>query len=156
MKAHQCHVIESGSRTQNTANLKEDLYYTKMTCTMSLVAAVFMAHVVSVSSSEQNIDPNVVKVANFAIEFHNHMTNYPYAYKVVEILSNSAQIYPPARVKYSIEVRAAQTTCRNTGSVDLEDCSVAANAQMMICSFVVLAVPGENTVPEYVLSQHCV
>lgn len=47
---------------------------------------------VSVSSLEQNVDPNVVKAANFAMEFHNHMTNYPFAYKVVEILSDSAEV----------------------------------------------------------------
>lgn len=63
-----------------------------MTSTLSLIAAVFIAHIVSLSSSQQNIDPNVVKAANFAIEFHNRMTNYPYAYKVVDILSNSAQV----------------------------------------------------------------
>ncbi|XP_060796842.1 cystatin-POGU1 isoform X2 [Neoarius graeffei] len=126
-----------------------------MTYTLSIIAAVFVAHIVSLSSSQQNVDPNVIKAANFAMEFHNRMTNYPYAYKVVEILSNSAQIYPPTRVKYSIKVRAAETTCRNDGSANPEDCSVAANAQTMICSFVVLAVPGENSLPEYVLSQHC-
>ncbi|XP_060721474.1 uncharacterized protein zgc:194981 [Tachysurus vachellii] len=126
-----------------------------MTFRLGLVAAVIVAQIVSASSSTQNLDPNVVKAANFAIEFHNRMTNCAYAYKVVEILSYSAQIYPPARVKYSIEVRAAQTTCRNDGSMNPEDCKVAADAQTMICSFVVLAVPGENPVPEYVLSQQC-
>ncbi|KAF4082874.1 hypothetical protein AMELA_G00133470 [Ameiurus melas] len=126
-----------------------------MTYTLSLVAAVFVAHVVSVSSSGQNVDPNVVRAADFAIRFHNRMANYPYAYKVVDILSDSAEIYPPARVKYTIEAQAAQTTCRNNGRMNLEDCSVAANAQTMICNFVVLAVPGANTVPQNVLSQLC-
>ncbi|XP_046714185.1 cystatin-F [Silurus meridionalis] len=123
---------------------------------VSLIAAVLVAHIMSVSCSEETINPDVVKAANFAIEFHNRMTNYPYAYKVVDILSNSVQIYPPSRVKFSIKVRAAQTTCRNNGSMNLEDCSIKANAQMMICIFDVLAVPGENVVPEYVLLQHCV
>ncbi|XP_047666316.1 uncharacterized protein zgc:194981 [Tachysurus fulvidraco] len=126
-----------------------------MTFRLGLIAAFIVAQIVSASSSTQTLDPNVVKAANFAIEFHNRMTNCAYAYKVVEILSYSAQIYPPARVKYSIEVRAAQTACRNDGSVNPEDCDVVADAQTMICSFVVLAVPGENTVPEYVLSQQC-
>ncbi|KAG7327221.1 hypothetical protein KOW79_008827 [Hemibagrus wyckioides] len=126
-----------------------------MTPTLSLIGAVFVAHIVCVSSSTETLDPNLVKAANFAIEYHNRMMNYPYAYKVVEILSNSAQIYPPARVKYSIEVQAAQTTCRNDGGVNLEDCSVAANAQTMICKFVVLSVPGEIDVSQYVLLQQC-
>lgn len=126
-----------------------------MASTLSLAAAVLVAHIVSVSSSAQTLDPNVVQVANFAIEFHNRMTNYPYAYKVAEILSHTAQLYPPARVKFSLEVRAAQTTCRNSGSVNLQDCSIAANAKMMSCSFVVLAVPGQDTVPKSVLSQQC-
>ncbi|KAI5101388.1 hypothetical protein C0J45_8591 [Silurus meridionalis] len=85
---------------------------------VNLIAAVLVAHIMSVSCSEETINPDVVKAANFAIEFHNRMTNYPYAYKVVDILSNSVQ--------------------------------------MMICIFDVLAVPGENVVPEYVLLQHCV
>lgn len=63
-----------------------------MTYTLSLMAAVCVAHIASVSSSHQNLDPDVVRAANFAIELHNRMTNYPYAYKVVEILSNSAQV----------------------------------------------------------------
>lgn len=63
-----------------------------MTYTLSLIVAVFVAHLLSVSSSEQNIDPDVVKAADFAIQFHNRMTNYPYAYKVVEILSNAVQV----------------------------------------------------------------
>lgn len=64
-----------------------------MSYTLSLVAALFVAHVVSVSSgTEQNVDPNVAKVANFAMEFHNGMANYPYAYKVVKILSDSVQV----------------------------------------------------------------
>ncbi|KAK3562062.1 hypothetical protein QTP86_026879, partial [Hemibagrus guttatus] len=100
-----------------------------MTSTLSLVVAIFVAHIVCVSSSTETLDPNLVRAANFAIEYQNRMMNSPYAYKVVEILTNSAQIYPPARVKYSIEVRAAETTCRNDVGVNLEHCSVAANAQ---------------------------
>lgn len=127
-----------------------------MASVWSFAAAVLVAHIVFVSSTTQTLDPNVVKAADFAIERYNRMTNSPFAYKVVEILSHSAQIYPPAWVKFSVEVRAAQTTCINSGSVNLQDCSVAANAKMISCSFVVLAVPGQETVPESVLSQKCV
>ncbi|XP_053368444.1 cystatin-F [Clarias gariepinus] len=126
-----------------------------MTYTLSLAAALFVAFIVSASSSEPTVDPNVVKAANFAIESRNRMTNSIYLYKVVDILSNSAEIIPPAHVKYTLQVRAAQTNCRNNGSMNPEDCSVADNAQVMICDFVVLAVPGDNTVPQSLLSQDC-
>ncbi|XP_062869442.1 cystatin-1 [Trichomycterus rosablanca] len=126
-----------------------------MTSILRFIFTVVVAHIVSVSSSAQNINPDVVKVANFAIIEHNRMSSYAYALKVVDILSDSAQIVPPLGVKYSIEVRVAPTTCRNNGSVNLEDCSVMANAQMMICNFVVMAVPGENTLPKHLLSQQC-
>ncbi|GAA6091669.1 uncharacterized protein zgc:194981 [Tachysurus ichikawai] len=63
-----------------------------MTFRLGFVAAVIVAQIVSASSSTQTLDPNVVKSANFAIEFHNRMTNCAYAYKVVEILSYSAQL----------------------------------------------------------------
>ncbi|TTA54955.1 Tudor domain-containing protein 3 [Bagarius yarrelli] len=65
-----------------------------MASMLSFTAAVLVAQMclMSVSSSTQTLDPNVVKAADFAIEFHNRMTNYPYAYKVVEILSHSAQL----------------------------------------------------------------
>ncbi|KAF5892492.1 uncharacterized protein DAT39_017801 [Clarias magur] len=105
-----------------------------MTYTLSLAAALFVAFIVSVSSSEPAVDPNVVKAANFAIESRNRMTNCIYLYKVVDILSHSAEMIPPAYVKYTIQVRAAQTTCRNNGSMNPEDCSVADNAQARDCA----------------------
>ncbi|XP_036443098.1 uncharacterized protein zgc:194981 [Colossoma macropomum] len=126
-----------------------------MTCTLKLFAVVFVSCVVSGSSSAEKTNPSVVKVANIAIDFHNRRSNYIYAYKVVDILSESVQLYPPTWVKYSIKAQVAQTNCINDGKVSLEDCSLRTNAQTMACSFVVLAVPGENTIPSHVLSDSC-
>ncbi|KAI4902222.1 hypothetical protein NFI96_025306 [Prochilodus magdalenae] len=136
-------------------NQGEDLFSSRMAGTVSLLAAVLMAFVVSRSGSAQEVNPTVVKVANFAIDVHNHRSSYAYAYKVVDILAESAELYPPTWVKYSIEVRVAQTNCSNSEKVSLEDCCLRTDAQTMICNFVVLAVPGENTVPSHLLSDRC-
>ncbi|KAG9267050.1 uncharacterized protein zgc:194981 [Astyanax mexicanus] len=131
-----------------------------MAFTLSLLAAVLMSSVVSGSSSTQDPvvvhDPTVAKVVSFAIDSHNRMCNCASAFKVVDIMSDSAELYPPTWVKYTLKLRVAETNCRNDGKVSLEDCSLKTNAQTMICSFVVLAVPGENTVPSRLLSDHCV
>ncbi|XP_072516597.1 cystatin-POGU1 [Salminus brasiliensis] len=120
-----------------------------MTYTRILLAAVVMASVWSGSSL------NVEEVANFAIDSHNRMSNSAFAYKVVKVMSERAELYPPTWVKFSLEVRVAETNCRNDGKAKLEDCNLKTNAQTMICSFVVLAVPGENTVPSHLLSGRC-
>lgn len=72
--------------------ISTDLHLIEMTYTLSLAAALFVAFIVSASSSEPTVDPNVVKAANFAIESRNRMTNSIYLYKVVDILSNSAEV----------------------------------------------------------------
>ncbi|XP_057184584.1 cystatin-F [Triplophysa rosa] len=128
-----------------------DLHAAKMMCILSLLAALCF-----VTGDRSTHNPNVVSVANFAIDFHNRMNNYPYAFKVVNIFSDSAQIYPPARVKYTLEVEAAQTVCRNQANVNLQDCPLQSDAETMICSFVVFAVPGNNTIPKRLLSDQCV
>ncbi|XP_065115370.1 uncharacterized protein [Paramisgurnus dabryanus] len=105
-----------------------------------------------------NLNPNVVNVANFAIDFHNRMNNnYTYAFKVLNILSDTAQLYPPAWVKYTLKVETAETVCKNQDNdVNLTECPLKTNAVTMICSFVVFAVPGNNTIPKRLLSDHCV
>lgn len=104
-----------------------------------------------------NLNPNVVNVANFAVDFHNRMNNYTYAFKVLNILSDTAQLYPPAWVKYTLKVETAETVCKNQDNdVNLTECPLKTNAVTMICSFVVFAVPGNNTIPKRLLSDHCV
>ncbi|KAL7824777.1 hypothetical protein AOLI_G00143810 [Acnodon oligacanthus] len=148
-------LLGTQQRPWSTEKPRKDLCSGKMTCTLRLLAVVFVSCVVSGSSSEKKVNPSVVKAANFAINFHNRRSNYIYAYKVVDILSERVELYPPTRVKYFIEARVAQTNCINDGNVSLEDCSLRTNAQTMVCSFVVLAVPGENTIPSHLLSDRC-
>lgn len=128
-----------------------DLHAARMFFILILLAVVCFG-----TGDSQTQNPNVVSVADFAIDFHNRMNNYPYAFKVVKILSDSAQMYPPARVKYTLEVETAQTICRNQANVNLEDCPLQSDAETMICSFVVFAVPGNNMIPKRLLSDHCV
>lgn len=40
------------------------------------------------------------------------------------------QLYPPARVKYTLQVKAAQTVCENQASVNLTDCALQSNAEV--------------------------
>ncbi|XP_066504423.1 cystatin isoform X2 [Hoplias malabaricus] len=133
----------------------KDLCSGKMTYALTLLTVVFTAHFVFSSSSAPDVNPNILKAANFAIASYNRKSNYPYAYKVVDVLSQSVALYPPTGVKYSMELQVTETNCRNDGNVNLQDCSLRSNAQTMTCSFVVLAVPGENTMPEHLLSDHC-
>ncbi|XP_035388522.1 uncharacterized protein zgc:194981 [Electrophorus electricus] len=126
-----------------------------MTYVLRLFGVVSMAHIMSGRSYAKNVNPDVIKVASFAIHIHNHMSNYPYAYKVVDILSDTAKLCPPARIEYSIAAKVAETTCINNGTIKPEDCSLKTNAQTMICNFVVLALPGRNTVPNRLLSDYC-
>ncbi|KAM3865351.1 cystatin [Diretmus argenteus] len=97
-----------------------------------------------------------IQAANFAIGFRNRLNNYPYAYKVLAILSDTAQIYPPARVKFTMTVKVGQTVCRNEPSVDLDSCRFQDHEHLktMTCDFVVLAVPNSQ-VPSYLLENHC-
>lgn len=123
---------------------------------LPLFASIFSALAVTGDGMTQNYSRNVINVANFAMNFHNRMSSYPYAFKVVDIISDTAQLYPPARVKYMLQIQAAQTVCENQASVNLTDCAVPSNAEIMTCSFTVLAVPGNDYIPKRMLSDHCV
>uniref|UniRef100_A0A667XZI5 Cystatin domain-containing protein n=1 Tax=Myripristis murdjan TaxID=586833 RepID=A0A667XZI5_9TELE len=62
--------------------------------------------------------------ADFAIAVHNRLSGSAFAYKVLAILSDSAQMVPPARVKFSLTVTAARTVCRNEPGVEPKTCSL--------------------------------
>ncbi|XP_051967840.1 cystatin-F [Xyrauchen texanus] len=126
-----------------------------MFCILTIFATIFTAYVVTGDNLTQNYNPNVLNVANYAMDFHNRMSNYPYAFKVVDILSDTAQLYPPARVKYILKIQAAQTICKNQANVNITECPLQTNAESMICSFVVFAVPGNDIIPKRLLSDHC-
>ncbi|XP_055763166.1 uncharacterized protein zgc:194981 [Salvelinus fontinalis] len=98
------------------------------------------------------------EAANFAIDFHNRMDKYAFAYKVVDILSATPQIYPPARVKYTMTVKVGETVCKNEANVNLADCSLqnSLDLKTMICHFVVLEVPHSAfPTPSYLLVDKC-
>ncbi|KAG1950168.1 uncharacterized protein zgc:194981 isoform X2 [Pimephales promelas] len=126
-----------------------------MVCTRILFASIVSALIVS-EVEMRNDDSNVIiSVANFAMNFHNRMSSYPYAFKVVDIISDTTQLYPPARVKYILQIQAGQTVCENQASVNLTHCALQSNPENMTCSFTVLAVPGNDYLPKRVLSDHC-
>lgn len=58
------------------------------------IIATAMAVVSGDSDTSQRYGPDVMKAAEFAIGFHNRMSNYPYAYKVVSVLSDTSQVRP--------------------------------------------------------------
>ncbi|ROI15585.1 Cystatin-8 [Anabarilius grahami] len=126
-----------------------------MVCIWTLFASIFSSLIVSGDLMSQNYNSNVINVANFAMNFHNRMSNYPYAFKVVDIISDTAELYPPARVKYTLQIEAAQTVCENQASVNLADCALQSNAEILNCSFTVIAVPGNDYIPKRMLSDHC-
>lgn len=132
--------------------INRDSQPAKMVCILTLFASIFSAFIVT---GDHN-DHNVINVANFAMDVHNRMSSYPYAFKVVDILSDTAQLYPPARVKYMLQIKAVQTACENHASVNLTDCALQSNAKNMTCSFTVIAVPGNDYIPKHLLSDHCV
>ncbi|XP_043107713.1 uncharacterized protein zgc:194981 [Puntigrus tetrazona] len=123
-----------------------------MLCVLALLALAFFA---SGDDVELNDNHKVIDVANFAMDFHNGLSSYPYAFKVVDILSDAARLYPPSWVKYVLQVKAAQTVCENHAAVNVTDCALQSNAKVMNCSFTVLAVPGNNNIPKRLLSDHC-
>lgn len=63
-----------------------------MLCVLTLFASVFSAFIVSGDSVELNYNHNVMNVANFAMDVHNRMSSYPYGFKVVDVLSDTAQV----------------------------------------------------------------
>ncbi|KAG1950167.1 uncharacterized protein zgc:194981 isoform X1 [Pimephales promelas] len=100
-----------------------------MVCTRILFASIVSALIVS-EVEMRNDDSNVIiSVANFAMNFHNRMSSYPYAFKVVDIISDTTQLYPPARVKYILQIQAGQTVCENQASVNLTHCALQSNPE---------------------------
>uniref|UniRef100_A0A8C2DE69 Cystatin domain-containing protein n=1 Tax=Cyprinus carpio TaxID=7962 RepID=A0A8C2DE69_CYPCA len=136
--------------------INRDSQAADMVCILTLFASVFSAVIVSGDSVELNYIQNVINVANFAMDVHNRMSSYLYAFKVVNIISDTAQLYPPARVKYMLQIQAAQTACENHVSVNLTDCALQSNAEIMTCSFTIIAVPGNDYIPKHLLSDQCV
>ncbi|XP_058648303.1 uncharacterized protein zgc:194981 [Onychostoma macrolepis] len=135
--------------------INRDPQAAEMVCVLTLFASVFSAFIVSGDGVELNYNHNVMNVAKFAMDVHNRMSSSPYAFKVVDILSDTAQLYPPARVKYMLQIQAAQTVCENHASVNVTDCALQSNAEVMTCSFTVIAVPGNDYIPKRLLSDHC-
>uniref|UniRef100_A0A673H0L4 Cystatin domain-containing protein n=1 Tax=Sinocyclocheilus rhinocerous TaxID=307959 RepID=A0A673H0L4_9TELE len=136
--------------------INRDSQPAKMVCILTLFTSIFSAFIVSGDNVKLDYNHNVINVANFAMDVHNRMSSYPYVFKVVDILSDAAQLYPPARVKYTLQIQAAQTVCENHASVNLTDCALQSNAEIMTCSFTVIAVPGNDYIPKHLLSDHCV
>ncbi|KAJ8365167.1 hypothetical protein SKAU_G00139980 [Synaphobranchus kaupii] len=100
-------------------------------------------------------DPGVLKEANYAVSTYNLLNNPAYAYKLISVQSASAQIYPPARVKYSMAVIVGQTVCKNRPDINLADCSLQnSHGKTMTCDFVVLGVPNSEE-PSYLLTDQC-
>lgn len=64
----------------------------EMVCILTLFASVFSAFIVSGHSVMLDYNHNVINVANFAMDVHNRMNSYPYAFKVVDIISDAAQV----------------------------------------------------------------
>ncbi|XP_063061555.1 cystatin [Engraulis encrasicolus] len=131
----------------------------KMSYLRGLLAVVVVATVAAVLGDEmtQLYSPDVVEAAEFAVAFQNRISNYPYAYKLMSILSGTSQIYPPARLKYEMMVKVGETLCKNAGKVNLTDCKLRApNTETMTCQFVVLGVPNAAFPSNsYLLSNKC-
>ncbi|XP_050979311.1 uncharacterized protein zgc:194981 [Labeo rohita] len=136
--------------------INRDSQPAEMVCILTLFASVFSAFIVSGHSVMLDYNHNVINVANFAMDVHNRMNSYPYAFKVVDIISDAAQLYPPARVKYMLQIQAAQTVCENHASVNVTNCALESNGEIMSCSFSVIAVPGNDYIPKHLLSDQCV
>lgn len=64
----------------------------RMFCIQTLFASIASALIVLGDGMTQKYNSNVINVANFAMNFHNRMSSYPYAFKVVDIISDTAQV----------------------------------------------------------------
>lgn len=49
---------------------------------------------------------------------------------VFDVILCLLQLYPPARVKYMLQIEAAQTVCENHASVNVTDCALQSNAEV--------------------------
>ncbi|XP_071371997.1 cystatin [Centroberyx affinis] len=106
------------------------------------------------AGGEKHADSAEIQAADFAVGLHNRLSGDAFAYKVLAILSHAAQIYPPARVKFSLTVKVGQTVCRNEPGVDLTSCRFQEPEKTMTCRFVVLAVPNSQ-IPSSLLEDRC-
>lgn len=62
-----------------------------MVCILTVFACISSALIVT-GHMALNDNRDVVNVANYAMNFHNRMSNYTYAFKVVNIVSDAAQV----------------------------------------------------------------
>ncbi|XP_048842924.1 cystatin-M [Brienomyrus brachyistius] len=125
--------------------------------TVLILAAMMLSLPGPVSSEAVSpSSPEVLRASAYAIRVQNQMNGYPYAFKVTAIQSASAQLYPPARVKYWLRVQAGQTVCKNEPDIEPADCALRSSpdAKMMTCDFVVLMVPYSD-VPSHLLENRC-
>ena len=58
----------------------------------TILRALVLVIAVLAASSEQQYGSDVKEAANFAVEFHNRISNCTYAYKVIAILLNTSQV----------------------------------------------------------------
>ncbi|KAK6300209.1 hypothetical protein J4Q44_G00283070 [Coregonus suidteri] len=150
---------EAAAVARRTAYPHHDLNGTVMTALRTILAALTMIScVLGDNSGQYSYGSDVTEAANFAIDFHNRMSKYAFVYKVINILSATLQIYPPARVKHIMTVKVGQTVCKNEANVNLADCSLqnSLDLKTMICHFVVLEVPHSAfPTPSYLLVDQC-
>ncbi|KAG7493019.1 hypothetical protein MATL_G00020150 [Megalops atlanticus] len=139
-------------------NIASRLDPTGMATLIPLLLSVAMATALAGANSDtiNPSSPEVLKAADYAISFHNRINNYTYAFKVITIQSASSQMYPPARVKYTMKVLVGETVCKNEPDVNLAKCSLqnTLDVKTMTCNFVVLAVPY-SSMPSYTLKHQC-
>ncbi|XP_013986614.1 uncharacterized protein isoform X2 [Salmo salar] len=149
---------EEGDK-EETGDLNTNLNGAEMNAFCTILAALTMIScVLGDNSGQYSYGSDITEAANFAIAFHNRMNKYAFAYKVVDILSATPQIYPPARVKHTMTVKVGQTVCKNEANVNLADCSLqnSLDLKTMICHFVVLEVPHSAfPTPSYLLVDQC-
>ncbi|KAI1897006.1 hypothetical protein AGOR_G00100760 [Albula goreensis] len=126
--------------------------FTRLLHAVTMVTAFASADGFAVSYS----DPEVLREAEYAISSYNHIQDYSYAFKLISVQSAITQIYPPAKVKYTMTVTVGQTVCKNTPNIDPFQCGLqkSPDAKTMRCSFVVLGVPHAD-VPKHLLEGHC-
>lgn len=89
---YDCYVSTLVLKHLDFAFVPTDSQPARMVCILTLFASILSALIVSGDGMTQNYNSNVINVANFAMNFHNRMNTYPYAFKVVDIISVTAQV----------------------------------------------------------------
>lgn len=74
-----------------TAFVPTDSDPARMVCILILFASISSALIVSGEGLIEKYTSDVISVANFAMNFHNRRSSYPYAFKVVDIISDTTQ-----------------------------------------------------------------